>query len=290
MNKLGIVTVTYNSSLVIEEFLDSLLKQSWRSWQLYIVDSASQDETLKKISQYTDNRFTLLAQSQNVGFACGNNIGTIMAIKDGCDELLLINNDTIFTADFLSKLLKSRNQYPNTVLTPKVYYPDIRTIWCAGGGFNPERAYAAYHRGENEIDNGQYDNDYYCVFVPMCCVMIPVPIWEKVGQLDEKYFIYSEDADWFYRAHKLDIKLIYCFRSLIIHKVSSLTGGAKSKIGAWYGSRNRVYFLRKHFCGWQRYKFLSVYCGGMLIKLICRKYSINEFRWRISGVIQGFKL
>lgn len=290
MNKIGIVTVTYNSSLVIDEFLDSMVKQTWLSWQLYIVDSASQDDTLKKVAAYSDNRIIVLPQSQNIGFARGNNIGIAQAISDGCNELLLINNDTIFAADFLSKLLKSRSQYSNTILTPKIYYPDNRTIWCVGGGFKPERAYAAYHRGENEIDNGQYDNDYYCDFVPMCCVMIPLPVWEKVGQLDEKYFIYSEDADWFYRAHKLGIKLMYCFEPLLIHKVSSLTGGAKSRTGAWYGSRNRIYFLRKHFSGWIRYKLLSIYCGGMLLKLIFRHYSFKEFIWRISGAIQGFKL
>jgi GT2 family glycosyltransferase len=190
----------------------------------------------------------------------------------------------------LSKLLKSRHRYLNVVLAPKIYYPDNQTIWCAGGGFKPEQAYAAYHRGENEIDSGQYNSDCYCDFVPMCCVMIPVSVWLKLGQLDEKYFIYSEDADWFYRAKQLGIKLRYCFEPSLIHKVSSLTGGAKSKTGAWYGSRNRIYFLRKHFSGWLRYKFLSVYCGGMLIKLILRQYSFKEFGWRVSGAIQGFKL
>lgn len=290
MSKLGIITVTYNSSAVIDEFLHSLLYQDAVKWHLYVVDSFSVDDTLSKINTFHSEQITLLAQNENVGFAKGNNLGIAQAITDGCDELLLINNDTIFADDFLSKLLKSRNQYPNAVLTPKIYYPDNRTIWSAGGGFKPEQAYAAYHIGENELDDGQYDNDSYCDFVPMCCVMIPVSVWHKVGQLDEKYFIYSEDADWFYRAHKLAVKLRYCFEPSLIHKVSSLTGGAKSRTGAWYGSRNRVYFLRKHFSGWLRYKCLSVYCGGMLIKLILRQYSFKEFAWRVSGVMQGFKL
>lgn len=290
MNKIGIITVSYNSGLVIEEFLDSLLRQSYSDWQLYIVDSASHDDTLTKIANYVEARITILPQSKNVGFASGNNIGVAKAIADGCNELLLINNDTIFAPDFLDKFCNLRKQYPHAILTPKIYYPDNLTLWCAGGGFRPERAYAAYHRGENEIDNGQYDSNDYCDFVPMCCVMIPLQSWYKVGELDEKFFIYSEDADWFYRAHKLDIKLMYCFGLSLIHKVSSLTGGAKSKIGAWYGSRNRVYFLRKHFSGWQCSRLLATYCGGMLIKLILRKYSIKEFYWRLSGVINGFRL
>lgn len=288
--KIGIITVTYNSSAVIDEFLVSLFEQVGVNWHLYVVDSASQDDTCNKISAYNSERITYIQQNENVGFAKGNNIGISRAIIDGCDDLLLVNNDTVFDDLFLNKLLKHRDNYPDVVLTPKIYYPDKATLWCAGGGFKPNRAYAAYHRGENEIDIGQYNHDYYCDFVPMCCVMIPISVWLKVGQLDEKYFIYSEDADWFYRAKYLGVKLRYCFEPSLIHKVSSLTGGAKSKTGAWYGSRNRIYFLRKHFAGWQRYKFLGVYCGGMLIKLILRQYSCQEFLWRVSGVVQGFKL
>lgn len=290
MNSLGVITVTYNSGAVIDEFLVSLFAQVDVNWHLYVVDSSSQDDTCNKIIAYNSEKITLIQQNENVGFAKGNNIGISRAIFDGCNELLLINNDTAFDKGFLTKLLKNRDCNPDLILTPKIYYPNKTTLWCAGGGFKPNRAYAAYHIGENEIDNGQYDSNYFCSFVPMCCVMIPVSAWLKVGQLDEKYFIYSEDADWFHRAKQLGIKLRYCFEPSLIHKVSSLTGGAKSKTGAWYGSRNRIYFLRKHFSGWLRYKFLSVYCGGMLIKLILRQYSFKEFGWRVSGAIQGFKL
>lgn len=290
MTKLAIITVTYNSAAVIDEFLGSLLRQTFFDWHLYLVDSASIDETLIKVGMVKDNRITVLPQKNNVGFANGNNIGIEQARVDGYKELLLINNDTIFDSDFLTKLLRSRKQYPTAVLAPKIYYPDNKTIWCAGGGFKPFQAYAAYHRGENEIDNGQYDCDYSCDFVPMCCVLIPARIWNKVGELDEKYFIYSEDADWFYRASLLKVKLWYCFESSLIHKVSSLTGGAQSATGAFYGSRNRIYFLRKHFSGARKLRYIATYLGGMWWKLIWRRYHLREFLWRIKGSIDGFYL
>jgi GT2 family glycosyltransferase len=290
MNKIGVITVTYNSSTVISEFLCSLLAQEAVNFHLYAVDSHSSDDTLSKISSLHSEKITLLAQNENVGFAKGNNIGIAQAINDGCDGLLLINNDTVFEKDFITKLLELNKSTPEVILAPKIYYPDKQTIWCAGGGFKPHHAWAAYHRGENEVDNGQYDSDCNCDFVPMCCVLIPLEAWSKVGELDEKYFLYSEDADWFYRARQIGVKLRYCFEATLIHKVSSLTGGAKSRTGAWYGARNRIYFLRKHFSGWVRYKFLAVYCGGMLVKLILRQYSFKEFGWRIKGMLQGFKL
>ena len=266
MAKIGIITVTYNSGAVIVDFLNSLMNQHNSDWQLYLIDSASQEDTLIKVASYQSEKITILRQNENVGFARGNNIGVAQAIKDGCNELLLINNDTEFCAEFLTLLLNERSKYPDSALTPKIFYPDGKTLWCAGGGFRPAQAYAAYHRGENEIDIGQYDYDGVCDFVPMCCVLIPVQIWQKVGKLDEKFFIYSEDADWFFRAKLCGVQLRYCYQPKLIHKVSSLTGGAQSATGAFYGSRNRIYFLRKNFSGIRKFRHITIDLVGMWYK------------------------
>lgn len=291
MFKVAIITVTYNSSSVINEFIQALLAQNYTHWQLYLVDSASIDDTLLEVAKYTDDRIRLMAQTANIGFAAGNNLGITQAIADGCNDFLLINNDTEFTAEFLSKLLNSRIIYPEHVLTAKICYfkPSIK-IWSAGGGFKPSHAWAAYHIGENEVDSGQYDMDYECGFVPMCCVLIPLSAWLKVGELDPKYFIYSEDADWFYRAKLVHVNLMYCYQAVIYHKVSSLTGGAKSYLGAFYGSRNRAYFICKHFYGMQRFAYLSKYFVGIFVALFTKKYTWQEFKWRLPAFWQGLKL
>lgn len=291
MIKLAIITVTYNSSSVINEFLQALLEQDYIHWQLYLVDSASSDDTLLEVAKYADPRIKLLANQSNIGFAAGNNLGIGQAIADGYDEFLLINNDTEFVAGFLSKFLKSRVAYPEYVLTAKIrYFKPAITIWSAGGGFKPDHAWAAYHIGENEVDYGQYDMDYECDFVPMCCVLIPLAAWLKVGELDAKYFIYSEDADWFYRAKLVQVQLMYCHLPVIYHKVSSLTGGAKSYLGAFYGSRNRAYFICKHFYGLQRVMYLAKYFVGMFVALLTKKYTWQEFKWRIPAFWQGLRL
>lgn len=290
MVKVGIITVTYNSSHVIDDFLNSLILQQYQNWQLYIVDSASTDDTLQKFARFHSEKIIILPQNKNIGFAAGNNLGIARAITNGCNELLLINNDTIFSPDFLIKLLQSRKEHPYAVLTPKIFYPDGKTLWCAGGGFKPAQAYAAYHRGENEIDAGQYDYDGTCDFVPMCCVLIPVQIWQKVGALDEKFFIYSEDADWFYRAKLCSVQLRYCYQPRLIHKVSSLTGGAQSAIGAFYGSRNRIYFLRKNFSGIHKFRHITIYLLGVWYKLLMQRYKWREFLWRLRGCFYGFFL
>ena len=95
MNKLGIITVTYNSSAVIDEFWCHYLNRLVQIG-IYMLWIAPQDDTCNKISAYNSERITYIQQNENVGFAKGNNIGISRAIIDGCDDLLLVNNDTVF--------------------------------------------------------------------------------------------------------------------------------------------------------------------------------------------------
>ena len=291
MHKIGIVTVTYNSGVVIEAFLRSLSKQTYGDWTLYLVDNTSTDDTLAKVDNFSNLPIYRLDQQQNIGFAAGSNIGIKQALADGCQYILLINNDVEFADNFLEILYLQAKTFHNDIVAPKMmYFTPNNKIWAAGGGFKPSLAWAAYQQGENELDHGQYDQNLYCDFVPMCCVLIRADIFEKVGLLDEKYFIYSEDSDWFYRAKLCGVKLLYCYQAILYHKVSSLTGGASSKIGASYGTRNRIYFICKHFSGIKRMEYLLKYSIGMIVSLINGKYSWQEFKWRVPAFWRGLRL
>ena len=73
--RIGVVTVTYNSEQVLQEFLDSLAVQTYRNFVLYVVDNASKDLTLKILRQRTDMAVVTIANPSNVGVAEGNNQG-----------------------------------------------------------------------------------------------------------------------------------------------------------------------------------------------------------------------
>ncbi|PYV68331.1 MAG: glycosyltransferase family 2 protein, partial [Acidobacteria bacterium] len=101
---IGVVTVTYNSGTVIRDFLDSMLKQSHTDFVLYVVDNASSDDTVAIVATYRDPRVLTIRNSENLGVAEGNNVGIRAALRDGFASVLLINNDTIFDCDVISKL------------------------------------------------------------------------------------------------------------------------------------------------------------------------------------------
>ena len=79
--KIGIVTVTYNSSLFIDDF-SSIEKQDFLDFNLYIIDNNSNDDTLSKIDEWNFSAKTILKNTNNIGVAVGNNQGIKLALKD----------------------------------------------------------------------------------------------------------------------------------------------------------------------------------------------------------------
>jgi GT2 family glycosyltransferase len=137
---IGVVTVTFNSESVLAGFMDSIFKQSHLEFFLYIIDNASSDGTLQVLSEYKDPRIVLITNQTNVGVAEGNNIGIRAALGGGCASVLLINNDTVFEPNLISKLADGLLEHECDMIVPKiVFFDDPKKIWSAGGYFNALR-------------------------------------------------------------------------------------------------------------------------------------------------------
>ena len=77
MEKIGVVTVTYNSSEVIDKFLEDLFNQKFPNFFLYVVDNASSDNSLEKIYRLKESRVKIIKNSINKGVASANNAGIV---------------------------------------------------------------------------------------------------------------------------------------------------------------------------------------------------------------------
>src|SRR6185312_14733308 len=265
--KVGAVTVTYNSGAVIDGFMDSFVRQSHNDLFLYVVDNASSDDTLERIGKYRCENLRLIANTQNVGIAEGNNQGVRHAMDDGCDAVLLINNDTEFGIDLVERLVSGFEQYGCGIVTPKiVFYDRPNVIWSAGGGFNPARGYAAFHYGLEQEDAGNYDRPKLVQHAPACCALIRRDVFERVGMIDPRYFIYLDDTDFSYRALLADVRTMYLPDAKVLHKASSLTGGPESEICLRYRTRNQVYFMLKHLGLMRSLFFIPAYQVWLLYR------------------------
>lgn len=242
----SIITGTYNQPEVTLDFLESVKKISYPSYEIIVYDNASE---IKKpdiiIEKHPDIIF--IQNAKNLGFAGGCNVA--MRAAKG-KFILLINNDTTVDPGFLEPLV-AKLQHDRTlgVVSPKIryfYFPD--TIQYAG--------YTAIHPitvrnigiGYGEKDLGQYDIDSYTEYACGTAMLLPMEVLIKVGLMAEIFFLYYEEMDWIFRIKKAGYKNAYVHNSLIYHK-ESITTGATSPYKTYFINRNRILFLRRNVKG-----------------------------------------
>jgi hypothetical protein len=287
MEKIGVVTVTYNSGRVLDPFLLSVAAQTHGNFLLYAVDNASQDDTLAQLEAWGDARLRVIPNPVNAGFAEGTNQGTRAALADGCDHVLVLNNDVEFESETFANLVAALDALGCDILAPKIFYEDRVHIWSAGGTFNAFKGYLGGHTGDGEIDQGQYETPLRIRNAPGCCLLIRKTVFDKIGMLDKKYFVYHEDADFMFRAWKAGLRTFYTPSAHIFHKVSSLTGGAASPFSIRFNTRGHVYFMLKNLGVMRCLFYLPALQQRMLMKFLLRSISWKEFVIRQRAFFEG---
>lgn len=279
--KIGVVTVLYNCESVLDGFFKSLNSQTYRNIKLYIVDNNSSDGGLahsRKLAAESWVETEIFDEKENWGIAKGNNIGIRKALADGCDYVLLANNDTEFAPTTIETMLEGMSHDECRLLVPKIYYYDSRKIWCAGGRFGFRKP--TYHYGAGKDDSPKYDQPRYVEYSPTCFMLIDREVFEKVGLMDERYFVYFDDTDFVWRAVKIHgYKLKYEPKATLLHKVSSSTKKVSSYFSWHFHHRNSAYFMNKYFPIYRRW-FVYAYQTGLyfLKTLIHPEYPrIREF-------------
>jgi GT2 family glycosyltransferase len=291
MATLGLVTILYKSDEVLEDFFDSLFKQKYKDFHIYIVDnspSLTSEILLEKLLiKYSIKNITYIKNSKNVGVAKGNNQGIKRALEDGCKYILLLNNDICFSdSDVFDEIILNAYLNPNSIIVPKIYYFSSNKIWYGGGKFFFYRA-SVRHFVNNELEKNQGPQEVF--YAPTCFALIPVSIFEKVGLMDENYFVYVDDADFMYRCITNNIKIMYINTIHIYHKISISTGGMFSDFGLFYDTRNRVYWVRKSFPFKYKY-FALIYIFFQMTYHSLRQKRRGCFSIFIKAYFAGFKM
>jgi GT2 family glycosyltransferase len=250
-NTIGIVTVLYDSEDVVDDFFISLARQTDVAFRLYVVDNSATQTALDRCRALArDHVITaeFVFNNANVGVAKGNNQGIAMARRDGCRYVLLANNDTEFAAGTLSALLRPLLD-GESVATPKIlYHGPERLVWYAGGRIDAWTMRTP-HIGMHDVDAGQFDAPCHTDYAPTCFLLLDVAVFERIGVMDERYFVYYDDTDFVWRLTHAGWRIRYVPDAMVQHKVSSSTGGECSPFTLYYTNRNRIYFIRKNFIG-----------------------------------------
>ena len=246
---IALVTILYRSEDGLADFLDSLQAQEMRNWRLYVIDNASPDGSADIAAGRDDPRIVLLRNTANLGFAKAANQGMRAALADGAGFVVLINNDIVFESDFLRRFAAARQTTAAEVITPRVMLRDDPTqSWYAGGSIQEDWVFTnLHHRYDPAASLAPKTVD----FAPGCCLGISRAVLEKIGLLDERFFVYWEDVDFCLRLRRHGIPITYVAELSLLHVGAASSGGSAGAgfIRLYYRSYAQI--LRKHF-GWLR--------------------------------------
>lgn len=136
--RIGIVILNYKKYEETLECVDSILQQTYKNYQIVIVENGSQNESLDILqNRYAKaENITVLCSEQNVGFARGNNIGIKYAKqKLKCDDIFVINSDIIMPSGILEQYLLTDTTGIG-IISPTVYSLNQEEIFPSGNTNN----------------------------------------------------------------------------------------------------------------------------------------------------------
>ena len=279
MKTLAVVVLSWNGAALTLDTLRSLeachVPEPWRLHTL-VVDNASTDGSPERVRAAFPG-VELLVLPENRRFAGGNNEGLRRALAAGADAVMLLNNDVVADPKLLEKLLAALAEQPGAgAAAPLIYFaPPSDRIWYGGGRCRPWLAHSS-HRGLRERDRGQYRSIEETGYLTGCCLLATAEAWKKVGLLDERYFIYAEDADWCLRARAAGFRLLFVPTARLWHRVSASSGGGMNAWKVYQRLRANVTLWARHTRGLARLTWLPallVQQAGLAAWLLARGHA-----------------
>jgi GT2 family glycosyltransferase len=283
---ISIVIVNYRVRDILRKCLDSITKaQDNLNHELIVVDNNSRDGSVELIRENFP-KVNLIENRQNRGFSFACNQG----IKRSCGRyVLLLNPDTVFPETGFRKLVDFMDSNPEAgICGPKMVdvsgnllhscrsFPSFLTSISSSQSIlyryfpgNPlSRRYLLKDLDHSRIQEVDW--------VSGSCLMIRKKMLDQIGLLDESYFIYVEDVDLCYRAHKAGWKIFYFPEVTLVHQLGQSTSRDRLRSRLQHHKSMWIFF-KKHFHPHPLLK--SIIFFGILARLIFVSFSLIIY-WR----------
>lgn len=183
-----------------------------------VVDNGSRDGSVEAIRARFP-RIRLIELAENCGYAGGNNAGIRAALDAGARGVLLLNNDTEVSPDFLPPLLWALDAHPRAGAVCSAIHrmdrPEVLDVAYAEVHFGERHAVRL--QGVNALPGLGFGTRREVQVAVGCSLLLTAEALREVGLFDERYFAYHEDVDWCLRARKAGYHIFYEPYSRVFH-------------------------------------------------------------------------
>ena len=279
--RVGVVIPAWNAIEYTLACLDSLKAIETPGVDVVLVDNGSTDGTCERVGA-AHPEVILIRNETNRGFAHACNQGLTEAFGRGCRYAFLLNNDTIVAPDMLAQLLAVAEARPNAaIFGPRICYASQpEKPWFTGMRF-PRPVYIVRTQPQHQVQSVVPEP---VDFVSGCGMLIDHRAYERIGGLNEAYFMYYEDLDYCLTARKAGFDIIYVPDARMWHTVSVSSGGKDSPLKQYFQVKSAILFTRRHTRGLWRPINLGIRFGhagytalGHLLRGRLRWAAIREY-------------
>lgn len=237
-----VIVLTCNNEKLIFSCLSQLtrLKKGNFKISIIVVDNGSKDRTI----QLVKNKFPkviLITNQVNYGFAKGINYGLKLAYQQSADYLLLLNDDVIVSDDFVFQLVSHAEKKSYFICGPKIKTVDNK-IWSLGGLID-KLHFSGSLIGLGE-DDRRKNKDVSVDFISGTAMLVNRAVFQKIGFLDEDYFLYYDDVDFCFRAKKQGFQSILVPSVEIVH-LETATIKKNSPSHFYHAAKSHLIFVLK---------------------------------------------
>ena len=240
---------------------------------VFVVDNESDGTLRGELDASLERRaWTLTEVATNTGFAAGVNLGIKQSLQASADFVLVINNDAVLDSDSFSHLVNALLDDPRIgLVAPSIRDPD-GTIWPSSGRTSPWTGTTSHVLSTGSVPD----------FVTWACVLVRREVFDVVGFLDERFFMYWEDVDYCLRLTAAGIAFAEVNHATVMHEVSSNRATHSVAIKA-YHTWSGLVFAEAYRGRWNigKWRWMIVSLAANLVRLR---------RDRILGLFRGVQL
>ena len=258
--KVTIIIPNYNGCHFMEPCLASLKKQTYKDYQILVVDNASTDGSVEYVKEHYPE-IEVIALKKNYGFCKAVNVGIR---RSTTPYVILLNNDTTADPYYIEEMVRTIEKSPRIFSVSskmiQMYHPELID---SAGDLYTLTGWGVCRGVGRPVSNYTETDEVFSACAG--AAIYRRQVFQKIGLFDEKHFAYLEDIDVGYRARIFGYRNLYCPTALVYHVGSGTSGSKYNSFKVRLSARNNIYLNYKNMPLLQlMVNFLPLFAGYVL--------------------------
>lgn len=256
---LGIVVINFNKYEKTIDCINSIFETAKTEYKIYLLDNASANNSFDVLEELykNDERVVLIKSDVNLGYARGNNLGIDYALKDGCDYVIISNNDLIYQENAIDILYNKIVEEGYFIIAPFIKNIDGSiqiSVKKQKPSFKEYMLFSTYLynlvKNEKRIEfyKKTQPKEFSRVYwVAGACFIVDLKQFAEIDYFDPNTFLYFEEYIISEKSKIKDLKIGFEPKAKVIHYHGASTGGSANLFTRLENFKSETYFFKNYW-------------------------------------------